>query len=71
MPEDYSDALSRRDNADGAKTGLLYRFSSLQIYAAGFRRGGAGIARGTLDAFIELARDKIPRGARRPCATTM
>ncbi len=24
-----------------------------------------GIARGTLDAFVELARDKIPRGAKR------
>jgi alkylation response protein AidB-like acyl-CoA dehydrogenase len=45
--------------------GLLYRFSSLTLYAAGFAGVALGIARSTLVDFIELARDKIPRGARK------
>jgi alkylation response protein AidB-like acyl-CoA dehydrogenase len=44
--------------------GLLYRFSSLQLYASGFAGVAMGIARSTLDAFIELARDKVPRGGK-------
>jgi alkylation response protein AidB-like acyl-CoA dehydrogenase len=35
------------------------------IYAMGFSNVSLGIARGALEAFIELARDKIPRGARK------
>jgi alkylation response protein AidB-like acyl-CoA dehydrogenase len=64
VPEDHSvDVLSRRDMA-AREEGLLYRFSSLTLYAAGFAGVALGIARATLAAFIELARDKIPRGAR-------
>jgi indole-3-acetate monooxygenase len=44
--------------------GLLYAFSSSNIYASGFAGVALGIARGALDAFVELARDKIPRGAK-------
>jgi indole-3-acetate monooxygenase len=64
VPEAYSiDVLSRRDTPAGEQR-LLYRFSSLSLYAAGFAGVALGIARGMLDDFIELARDKIPRGAR-------
>jgi len=64
VPEDHSvDVLSRRD-MKAREAGLLYRFSSLILYAAGFAGVALGIARSTLDHFIELARDKIPRGAR-------
>jgi alkylation response protein AidB-like acyl-CoA dehydrogenase len=45
--------------------GLLYAFSSSNMYSAGFAGVALGIARSTQDAFIELARDKIPRGAKR------
>jgi alkylation response protein AidB-like acyl-CoA dehydrogenase len=45
--------------------GLLYAFSSSNIYASGFAGVALGIARSALDAFVELARDKIPRGAKR------
>ena len=45
--------------------GLLYAFSSSNLYSAGFAGVALGIARSTLDAFIELARDKVPRGAKR------
>ena len=44
--------------------GLLYAFSSSNIYSSGFAGVALGIARSSLDAFVELARDKIPRGAR-------
>jgi alkylation response protein AidB-like acyl-CoA dehydrogenase len=35
------------------------------IYSLGFSNVSLGIARGALEAFIELARDKIPRGTRK------
>ncbi len=64
VPEDHSvDVLSRRD-MKAREEGLLYRFSSLVLYAAGFAGVALGIARSTLAHFIELARDKVPRGAR-------
>jgi alkylation response protein AidB-like acyl-CoA dehydrogenase len=63
VPEAYSiDVLSRRGEP-AREEGLLYRFSSLILYAAGFAGVALGIARGTLQHFIELAHDKIPRGA--------
>jgi alkylation response protein AidB-like acyl-CoA dehydrogenase len=58
--------VARRDIADTRREqGLLYRFSSLQLYASGFAGVAMGIARSTLDAFVELAADKVPfRGKR-------
>jgi indole-3-acetate monooxygenase len=49
-----------RDDDTRREQGLLYRFSSLQLYAAGFAGVAMGIARGTLDAFVALAHDKVP-----------
>jgi alkylation response protein AidB-like acyl-CoA dehydrogenase len=49
-----------RDDETRREQGLLYRFSSLQLYAAGFAGVAMGIARSTLDAFVVLARDKVP-----------
>ena len=64
VPEGYAvDVLSRRDMT-AREPGLLYKFSSLSLYAAGFAGVALGIARGMLDDFIVLARDKIPRGAK-------
>jgi indole-3-acetate monooxygenase len=63
VPERHS--VSRHDASARRENGLLYRFSSLQLYSSGFAGVAMGIARSTLDAFIELARDKIPRGAKR------
>jgi alkylation response protein AidB-like acyl-CoA dehydrogenase len=65
VPQRHS---ATRDDGTRRETGLLYRFSSLQLYAAGFAGVAMGIARSTLDAFVELARDKVPfrsRGALR------
>ena len=57
VPERHS---ATRDDGTRREKGLLYRFSSLQLYAAGFAGVAMGIARGMLDAFVELARDKVP-----------
>ena len=56
----------RRDpGAKRHEPGLLYAFSSSNLYSVGFAGVALGIARRTLDAFIELARDKIPRGGKK------
>jgi alkylation response protein AidB-like acyl-CoA dehydrogenase len=49
-----------RDDETRREQGLLYCFSSLQLYAAGFAGVAMGIARSTLDAFVALAHDKVP-----------
>jgi alkylation response protein AidB-like acyl-CoA dehydrogenase len=51
--------VAARDD-DPREDGVLYRFSSLQLYASGFAGVAMGIARSALDAFIELAGDKVP-----------
>jgi alkylation response protein AidB-like acyl-CoA dehydrogenase len=63
VPQKYT--LSRDNEAERREPGLLYRFTSGMVYAMGFSNVSLGIARGALEAFIELARDKIPRGARK------
>jgi alkylation response protein AidB-like acyl-CoA dehydrogenase len=57
VPERHT---ATRDDEARREEGLLYRFSSLQLYAAGFAGVAMGIARSTLDAFVELACDKVP-----------
>jgi alkylation response protein AidB-like acyl-CoA dehydrogenase len=66
VPEAYSlRSIARNSPETRREPGLLYSFSSLSMYAAGFAGVAMGCARSTLAAFIELARDKIPRGARK------
>ncbi|HXO02069.1 MAG TPA: acyl-CoA dehydrogenase family protein [Stellaceae bacterium] len=65
VPEAYSLRSIARNSPDKRREmGLLYCFSSLSLYAAGFAGVAMGCARSSLASFIELARDKIPRGAR-------
>ena len=62
VPQAYT---AGRDNFDELReTGPLYQFTSGMIYAMSFAHVSMGIARGAFDAFIEIARDKIPRGAK-------
>ena len=63
VPEKYT--VLREATLKSRQPGLLYGFSSSNIYASGFAGVALGIARSALDAFVELARDKIPRGAKR------
>jgi indole-3-acetate monooxygenase len=57
VPEQHS---ATRDDDTRREQGLLYRFSSLQLYAAGFAGVAMGIARSALGAFVALAHDKVP-----------
>ncbi len=63
VPEDHS--VERGADAKPLEPGLLYAFSSSNVYSAGFAGVALGIARGVAEAFIDLARDKVPRGAKR------
>ncbi|HTV45962.1 MAG TPA: acyl-CoA dehydrogenase family protein [Stellaceae bacterium] len=61
VPEAHS--VERGSATAPREPGVLYAFSSSNVYSAGFAGVALGIARASLDAFVELARDKIPRGA--------
>jgi len=63
VPHAYS--VSRDDPAERRHPGALYCFPSGSLYASGFAAVAMGLARTMLDAFVELARDKTPRGGRR------
>jgi alkylation response protein AidB-like acyl-CoA dehydrogenase len=62
VPREYT--VSRDDPAERRHPGPLYCFPSGSLYAAGFSGVAMGIARSSLDAFIELARDKQPRASK-------
>src|SRR5262249_11394205 len=55
-------ALLRDDPRERQEAGPLYCFPIGSLYASGFSGVALGIARRSLDAFVELARDKTPRG---------
>jgi alkylation response protein AidB-like acyl-CoA dehydrogenase len=63
VPESHT--VLRGPESQPRQPGRLYAFSSGNLYAAGFAGVALGTARGTLDAFIALARDKVPQGSRR------
>ncbi len=63
VPQQYT--ASRDNPTERREPGLLYKFTSGMVYAMGFSNVSLGIARGALESFIVLARDKIPRGARK------
>lgn len=58
--------MRRDDKLDRREAGPLYRFTSGQLYSAGFAGVGLGIARGLIDAFLKLPANKVSRGASRP-----
>ncbi|MGH7044198.1 MAG: acyl-CoA dehydrogenase family protein [Acetobacteraceae bacterium] len=53
VPDEYSVTRDRED--ERRESGLLYCFTTSNIYASGFGAVGLGVARGMLDAFIGLA----------------
>ncbi len=58
--------MARDTAAERREKGLLYRFTSNQLYSCGFAGVGLGIARGTIDDFLNLPANKVSRGASRP-----
>ena len=57
---DDAHTLTRDRPEERREPGLLYRFSGMNIYAAGFAAVALGTARATLEAFIALAGGKTP-----------
>lgn len=55
---------TRQDAAERRERGPLYLFPFGNLYSSGFSSVALGIARGVLDAFLELAAAKTPRAAR-------
>jgi alkylation response protein AidB-like acyl-CoA dehydrogenase len=53
-----------RNPAEKRERGPLYRFTVFQLFGASFASIALGIARTTLDAFVELAKNKTPYGAK-------
>jgi alkylation response protein AidB-like acyl-CoA dehydrogenase len=63
VPHEYS--VSRDDPAERRQPGPLYCFPAGSLYASGFAGVALGLGRAMLDAFVDLAREKTPRGGRR------
>lgn len=53
-------SFTRESPKDRRESGPLYRFTTFQVFGIAFAAVALGIARATLDAFIQLARDKTP-----------
>jgi alkylation response protein AidB-like acyl-CoA dehydrogenase len=60
IPEKF--AALRDEPAALRETGPLYRLTTNMVFGLGFAAVSVGVARATLDAAIELARGKTPRG---------
>jgi indole-3-acetate monooxygenase len=61
VPDRYT--VERDTDADRRVHAPLYRFSTTHLYASSFAGVSLGVARGLLDAFMRLARDKTPRAS--------
>lgn len=55
-------SITREFDQECRETGPLYRMGSGTCYQVGFAAVACGIARGALDVFIDVARNKVPRG---------
>jgi alkylation response protein AidB-like acyl-CoA dehydrogenase len=64
VPDEHS--VARDDPSERRHSGPLYCFTTGSVFAAGFAGVALGIARRTLDAFVDLAKAKTPRGFTRP-----
>jgi len=64
VPQDHT--MSRDTQAERREDGLLYRFTGNQLYSCGFGGVALGIARATMNAFLDLPANKVSRGAAKP-----
>jgi alkylation response protein AidB-like acyl-CoA dehydrogenase len=63
IPEEFTG--TREDPSLRREKGPLYAFPQQTLYSVGIASAGLGIARGMLDAFLDLALRKTPRGTGR------
>jgi alkylation response protein AidB-like acyl-CoA dehydrogenase len=59
-------SITREFDRECRESGPLYRMGSGTCYQVGFAGVACGIARGALDCFVDLARNKVPRGLKSP-----
>jgi len=59
-------SITREFDRECRESGPLYRMGSGTCYQVGFAGVACGIARGALDNFVEIARNKVPRGYKSP-----
>ena len=59
-------SITRDFERECRESGPLYRMSASTCYQVGFAGVALGIARGALDNFIDVARNKVPRGKKSP-----
>ena len=62
VPGEFCVTSFGRNPAERREQGPLYRFTVFQLFGASFASVALGIARATLDAFVELAKGKTPSG---------
>jgi alkylation response protein AidB-like acyl-CoA dehydrogenase len=55
-------SITREFDQECRETGPLYRMGSGTCYQVGFAGVACGVARGALDVFVDVARNKVPRG---------
>ncbi len=60
------DVITRESEKECRESGPLYRMSAMTCYEVGFAGVALGIARASLDNFVDVARNKIPRGKTSP-----
>ena len=66
VPADHAVSAFGRNPAERRERGPLYKFTVFQLFGASFAGVALGIARSTLDAFVELARGKTSTNAKSP-----
>jgi alkylation response protein AidB-like acyl-CoA dehydrogenase len=59
-------SITREFDRERRESGPLYRMGSGTCYQVGFAGVACGVARSALDYFIDIARNKVPRGGKSP-----
>jgi alkylation response protein AidB-like acyl-CoA dehydrogenase len=59
-------SITREFDRECRESGPLYRMGAGTCYQVGFAGVACGIARGALDCFVDVARNKVARGTRSP-----
>jgi len=59
-------SITREFELERREQGPLYRMGAGTCYQVGFAGVACGIARGALDCFLDVARNKVPRGLKSP-----
>jgi alkylation response protein AidB-like acyl-CoA dehydrogenase len=59
-------SMTRNFEKERREGGPLYRMSAINCFQIGFAGVACGVARGALDCFVDLARNKVPFGMKSP-----